>query len=292
MEWEYQAPHPGYTEGRVWLDGEEMIDDLVEVFEERGGGSPRHRARGLVRDDDGRMTCVEARASGKRVRFDGEAVILAAGDYGSSREQRTRYYGPGYGKMKVRGSRYNTGEAIHAAMDVGTKSDVESPDAEGGITRIDGYQYGVILNHEGERFLDEGRDWRSKTYAKYGHELMKQPHQEGFVLADARTDNLVVAGEHGYETRIEAETFDGLVGRLGIGDEETAFETIEAYNAACDEGTKWTRANWTANTRWGSRRRSRTGRSPPGTTLRGLSCQTGDHVRLRRPRTDDERGSA
>ena len=30
MDWEYQAPHPGYTAGRVWLDGEELVDELVD----------------------------------------------------------------------------------------------------------------------------------------------------------------------------------------------------------------------------------------------------------------------
>lgn len=29
------GPHPGYTAGRVWLDGETMVDHFVEVFEEK-----------------------------------------------------------------------------------------------------------------------------------------------------------------------------------------------------------------------------------------------------------------
>jgi uncharacterized protein YggE len=32
--------------------------------------------------------------------------------------------------------------------------DASSPDVEEGITRIDGYQYGLTLNRDGERFVD------------------------------------------------------------------------------------------------------------------------------------------
>jgi tricarballylate dehydrogenase len=37
LDWEYQAPHPRYTAGRVWLDGETTLDDLVKHYESLGG---------------------------------------------------------------------------------------------------------------------------------------------------------------------------------------------------------------------------------------------------------------
>jgi tricarballylate dehydrogenase len=247
LEWEYQAPHPGYTAGRVWLEGEEMVDDLVDRFEEAGGEVHYNtEARGLVRDDEGDVVAVDARMAGRKVRFTGDAVVLAAGDYGSSKERRTRYYGPGYGNMKVRGSRYNTGEAIDAAMDVGAKSegewgdahmaiiDVESPDKEGGITRIDGYQLGLILNHDGERFVDEGEDSRAQTYAKFGRRIFEQPYHEAFIIVDSKTVDDVA--HMGPGRPISADSLDALVRRLDIEDPEQAVETIEEYNAACDPG--------------------------------------------------------
>ena len=247
VSWEYRAPHPGYTAGRVWLDGAEMIDELVEVLEERDSVVDIHyraEAREFVRDDDGSVTAVLAFVEGKRTRFDAEAVVLAGGDYGSSTEKRTRYYGPGYGNMKVRGSRYNTGETIEAAMDVGAKSDGEwgdahmaiidagSPDVEGGITRIDGYQYGLILNHEGERFVDEGEDARAHTYAKFGRRIFEQPYHEAFIVVDSKVVDDVA---HMGPTRpITADTIESLARRLDIENVERAVETVEAYNAACD----------------------------------------------------------
>lgn len=247
LDWEYQAPHPGYTAGRVWLDGETMLDDLVDQFEELGG-EVRYDAeiQSVHRGDDGTATGVEGFVDGRRTRFEADAVVLAAGDYGSSKEKRTRYFGPGYGNMKVRGSRYNTGEIIDSAMDIGAKSDGEwgdahmaiidagSPDVEGGITRIDGYQYGLILNHDGERFVNEGEDARAHTYAKFGREIFEQPYHEAFIIVDSTVVDDVA--HMGPSRAITADSIQALVRRLDIEDPERAVETVEAYNEACHDG--------------------------------------------------------
>lgn len=245
VDWEYQAPHPGYTAGRVWLDGEELVDDLVGRIEDRGGTIYYNaEARDLHRDESGEVNAVDARMDGQKTRFEADAVVLAAGDYGSSKERRTRYYGPGYGNMKVRGSRYNTGEAIDAAMDVGAKSegewgdahmaiiDVESPDKEGGITRIDGYQYGIILNHDGQRFVDEGEDARAHTYAKFGRRIFEQPYHEAFIIVDSKTVDDVA--HMGPGRPITADSIESLARRLDIEDVDQAVKTVENFNEACN----------------------------------------------------------
>lgn len=245
VSWEYQAPHPGYTSGRVWLEGSEMIDEIMPALEDEGVDVHyRAEAQEFVRSDDGRVTGVVAFVDGTRTKYEAEAVILAAGDYGSSKEKRTRYYGPGYGNMKVRGSRYNTGETLEAAMDIGAKSDGEwgdahmaiidvgSPDKEGGITRIDGYQLGLIVNHNGERFVDEGEDARAHTYAKFGRRIFEQPYHEAFIIVDSKTvDDIAHMGP---SRPITADSIEMLARRLDIEDVEQTVETVEAYNAACD----------------------------------------------------------
>lgn len=247
IQWEYQAPHPGYTAGRVWLEGEELVDEMVELIEEQGGEFYYNtEARGFHRDEAGEVNGVNARTEGKRAVFEGDGIILAAGDYGSSKEARTRYYGPGYGEMKVRGSRYNTGEAVEAAIDVGAKTDgewgdahmaiidVESPDQEGGITRIDGYQYGLILNHEGERFVDEGEDSRAQTYAKFGREIFEQPYHEAFIIVDSKTvDDIAHMGPG---RPVTGDSPEELARRLGIENADQVAKTVEEFNAACDPG--------------------------------------------------------
>ena len=39
------------------------------------------------------------------------------------------------------------------------------------------YPLGIMVNNRGERFLDEGSDFRNYTYAKYGAEILAQPQQ-------------------------------------------------------------------------------------------------------------------
>jgi tricarballylate dehydrogenase len=247
VEWETQAPHPGYTAGRVWLDGEEFVAQLVDLVEAEGGDVYYDaEARSLARADSGEVTGVVARIDGVKTRFESEATILAAGDYGSDKEKRVRYYGEGYEDMKVRGSRYNTGEAIDMTLDAGAKSegqwsgahmaivDAGSPDVEGGITRIDGYQYGLILNHDGERFVDEGEDARAHTYAKFGRRIFEQPYHEAFIVVDSKTVDEVA--HMGPSRPITGDSIEELANRLGIEDVEGAVDTVEAYNAACDPG--------------------------------------------------------
>ncbi len=247
LDWETEPPHAGYTSGRVWLDGEQFVSAMVGLVEDAGGEVVYDaEARQLRRDDDGRVAGVEAFVDGERTVFDAGAVVLAAGDYGSSKEKRVQYYGGGYEHMTVRGSRYNTGEAIDAALDAGAKAEGEwsgahmaiidagSPPVEGGITRIDGYQYGLIINHDGERFLDEGEDARANTYAKFGRRIFEQPYHEAFIVVDAQTVDEVA--HMGPSRPVTADSIEALARRLDIENVERAVETVEAYNAACDPG--------------------------------------------------------
>ena len=48
------------------------------------------------------------------------------------------------------------------------------------------YPIGIVVNMEGERFVDEGADFRNHTYAKYGREVMKQPQRAAVQIFDAR----------------------------------------------------------------------------------------------------------
>ena len=59
-----------------------------------------------------------------------------------------------------------------------------------------------MVNADGERFIDEGADFRNYTYAKYGAEVLRQPQGIAAQIFDARTvgdaadDRLRGAGRH------------------------------------------------------------------------------------------------
>ena len=46
-------------------------------------------------------------------------MVLAAGGFQGDAEMRTRYLGPGWELAKVRGTRFNTGDGIKMALEIG-----------------------------------------------------------------------------------------------------------------------------------------------------------------------------
>ena len=50
------------------------------------------------------------------------------------------------------------------------------------------YPFGVLINADGKRFVDEGADFRNYTYAKYGRVVLEQPGQFAWQIFDAKVD--------------------------------------------------------------------------------------------------------
>ena len=48
------------------------------------------------------------------------------------------------------------------------------------------YPFGIMVNARGERFVDEGADFRNYTYAKYGRAILEQPGQFAWQVFDAK----------------------------------------------------------------------------------------------------------
>ena len=241
--WQMEPLAVGYTVARTFFDGEEVVPYLLGQIEEEGGDLAfETTVKNILFDEDNRVDVVEI-VSDTRTTVDCGAVVLAAGGYESSPEKRAKYYGAGYDDMTVRGSRYNTGKAIQNALDAGAQAagqwsgahmaliDAESPPVEGGANRVDGYQYGVMLNVNGEWFVDEGQDARAHTYAKFGRLIFEEPDHRAYIVLDARHQELARAT--GPSDPFVADTLEGLVDQLNL-NREQALETLEAYDAACD----------------------------------------------------------
>ncbi|MFB6069470.1 MAG: FAD-dependent tricarballylate dehydrogenase TcuA [Halanaeroarchaeum sp.] len=246
-----EEPGFGTTVGTVQADGEgegvvEALSDRVEDL----GIDVRYRTemREIRTDDDRAVTGVEAVGDEGKVVFEADSVVICAGSYVANSEKRTRYFGREGEAYVVRGSRYNTGEAIDAAIDAGARpsgewggahqvmNDAAAPRVEGGRARINGYQYGVILNRRGERFVDEGEDFLLKTYAKFGQAVYDQPDQEAYVVFDASIDDYVVSQID--SEPVEASTLERLLDELDV-DTSAALETLEAFNGAADSETEF-----------------------------------------------------
>ncbi len=197
-----------------------------------------------------------ARVEGARVRQDGrnleiraKATVLAAGGFQANAEWRTRYLGPGWDLAKVRGTRYNTGDGIRMALEIGAMSygnwsgchavgwDRNAPEfgdlAVGDNFQKHSYPLGIMVNAKGERFVDEGADFRNYTYAKYGHVILAQPGQFAWQIFDAKVLPML-RDEYRIRqvTKARAETLEELVTKLDGVDPDKCLATIAAYNKA------------------------------------------------------------
>jgi tricarballylate dehydrogenase len=206
------------------------------------------RVVSLIYDGE-RVSGVSAKHKGKVVEFRAPAVILACGGFEANPEWRTRYLGPGWELAKVRGTRFNMGEGLRMAMDIGacpcgnwsgrhtTAWERHAP--EFGDLALDhachrhSYPLSLMINAEGKRFVDEGAEFYSYTYAKYGEQVFKQPEQFAWQVFDAKTHELLRPEYHGkVVTRITANTLEELAAKLEGVNAEGFLKTVREYNAA------------------------------------------------------------
>jgi tricarballylate dehydrogenase len=211
------------------------------------------KASRLVTDDRGRVTAVTVRTPDGTETIAAGAVVLAAGGFEANPEMRTRYLGPNWDLARVRGTPYNTGDAIRMALDIGAQPwghwsgchsvawDYNAP-WHGDRKVGDGFQkhsypVGLIVNLRGERFVDEGADFRNYTYVKYGRTIIEQPRRAAFQIFDQKVMHLLREEYRIREvTKAEDATLEGLARKLEI-DVAGFVDTITRYNAAVQPGT-------------------------------------------------------
>ena len=256
--------------------GPGLIESLIDACK-RQGVEIRYGARAeQLIEEKGTITGVIVRAGGERQTIRCRAVVLASGGFESNSEWRTRYLGPGWELAKVRGTRHNTGDGIRMALEVGAMPwgnwsgchavawDRNAPDF-GDLTVGDGFQkhsypFGIMINARGERFVDEGADFRNYTYAEYGRRVLEQPGQFAWQVFDSKVTHLLRDEYRIREvTKVTAGTLDELADKLEDVNPEGFLKTVHAYNDAvrtdlpfdptikdgrCAEGLPVPRRNW------------------------------------------------
>ncbi|HZA22107.1 MAG TPA: FAD-dependent tricarballylate dehydrogenase TcuA, partial [Dehalococcoidia bacterium] len=229
----------------------------------------------LLQDDRGRVCGLRVLGPEGFEDISARAVVLAAGGFEANAEMRCRYLGPGWEMVKVRGIPYNTGDGIRMALEVGAQShghwsschavawDMNAPPfGDRTITELfqkHSYPFGLIVNLNGERFLDEGFDFRNYTYVTYGRALLTQPQGLAFQIFDEKVKHLL-RDEYWIPqtTMAQANSMEELARRLDI-DPQGLAATVKEYNAAvrtdipynptikdgrCTEGLAVNKTNW------------------------------------------------
>jgi tricarballylate dehydrogenase len=232
--------------------GPGLVDGLTKAATERGVDI-WYGARGTgLLTDDGRVTGVRVRRGNQTVEVPAGAVVLGSGGFQANPEWRARYLGADWDLAKVRGTRFNTGDGIRMALDIDAAPfghwsgchavgwELNAPPF--GDLRIgDSYQkhsypWGIMVNAEGRRFLDEGADFRNYTYAMYGRRILAQPGQFAWQIFDAKVNHLLRDEYRIREvTKATGSSIEELAKQLDGVDPDQLLRTIEQYNAAVDQ---------------------------------------------------------
>jgi tricarballylate dehydrogenase len=231
---------PGLVEALVKACAREGVEIVYEA-----------RAVSLLLDD-ATVAGVRVRTRDGFVNMRSRSVVLASGGFEANAEWRTRYLGAGWDLAKVRGSRFNVGDGLRMALDVGASPagnwsgchavawDRNAPEF-GDLAVGDGFQkhsypWGVVVNARGERFIDEGADFRNFTYAKYGREILNQPGQVAWQVFDQKVAHLL---RDEYRLRgttvVKADSLADLARRMDGIDVERFLKQVAEYNASVDQ---------------------------------------------------------
>jgi len=206
----------------------------------------------LIQDKQRRIAGIEINGPDGYETIEARAVVLACGGFESNPEMRARYLGPGWDLARVRGTRHNMGDGIRMAIDIGARPygnwsgchsvgwDISAPEY-GDYEVLDNFQkhsypWGIMVNTEGKRFVDEGEDLRNHTYVKFGKAIMGQPNRTAIQIFDQKTIPLL-RDEYRIRqvTKVSADSIEGLAVELDI-DPAALKATIDEFNGACRPG--------------------------------------------------------
>ncbi len=228
--------------------GRGLIDTLHATAAARGI-EIRYGARAAMLATDGeRVTGLDFIRDGKRETLRAPSIVLASGGFHANAEWRARYLGQNWDLAKVRGSRFNTGDGIRMAIDSGAMPyghwsgchsvafDRNAPE----FGRLDllgqqknSFPFGIVVNAKGERFFDEGADFRNYTYSNLGRAILGQPGGIAWQVFDQRVVHLL-SDEYRIKqvTRVSADTLEALAAKLDDVDPRGFLRYVERYNAA------------------------------------------------------------
>jgi tricarballylate dehydrogenase len=256
VQWDLNPSHKAkvgnrllWSAGQVALialgSGEGLVEMLYGIVEKRSIGVLYETVGwSLVMDASGKVCGVIARGLDGFIQIDAKSVILACGGFQANPAWRRRYLGENWDLVKLRGTRYDTGDGIEMALHVGAQlvghwggchASIVSEDspmieaASGGSERYS-YPFCIMVNRDGERFVDEGEDLQVFTYAKFGKEILKQPGAVGFQIFDAKVIPLLRIAYQDAEM-VESNSLEELAEELDINVDRFLL-TVKTYNGA------------------------------------------------------------
>jgi len=230
--------------------GQGLVEMLFGTAESRGVEvTYEAKATGFVTDVKGKICGVRIQTREGIRDLKSRTVVLASGGFEANTEMRARYLGAGWDLVKVRGSRYNTGETMTMALGFGAQPTgqwsgchaivlgAESPDTEAASEHLgrSSSPCGIMVDMNGRRFVDEGEDFFSYTYAKFGREILRLPWRTAFQIFDSKVRPLL-RPEYNRGTCISADSIEALARKLPDLHGENFVRTVKEFNEAVRDG--------------------------------------------------------
>ena len=241
---DFEGGHYGYLMG----GGKGVLDSFLSHISTDADVFFEHETVELVRDEDtgGVGGVVVCGPDGTRRTLAAGAVVLASGGFAGDPDRLESSLGDGAADVPTlaRGLRFNRGTGLQMAVDVGaaTVGRFDAVHAQLVDTRSDqdqalifGQNYGIVVNADADRFVDEGGDYVFAVTEAVADLTWRHQQGRSWFVTDATVmdrfaDSWVYATTDLAPER--ADTVAGLAEALGL-DPRRLEATVEEFNAGC-----------------------------------------------------------
>jgi len=237
---------------KIYGGGLAIVETLTPKIEELGGSILFETTAKDLIEEDGRV--IGVRCSGKNnetVEVYG-SVVLASGGFEGNQQMLVQYGGKAnrYLRPVAKGTHYNKGEGLRMALDMnaataGDWSDCHRQvvDPRSGMPEamVNIWPFGIMVNQDGNRFMDEAPT-NPMLWQEYpGEQITKQSGGTAYVIYDDQlASDTESKWKYGIRTEIppiKANTLDELAMQLVIPPEQLK-QTVEQFNSGCVNAAK------------------------------------------------------
>jgi tricarballylate dehydrogenase len=202
-------------------------------------------AQHLIVAPNGRVSGLVVASGDNTETMPADAVILATGGFQANRDMMSRHFGPGGQSVRLLapGAHHNTGDGIRMGLEHGARisgdwngmhAEPVDPRAENAAPVVLVYPYGIVVDHNGERFFDEGGGLVHETWEWFARKIhFETPGGRAYAIVDNRLFD-IASFERAIRSEVpphRADTLDELARLIGV-DASRLAETVGNYNAA------------------------------------------------------------
>lgn len=227
--------------------GAAIVESLARFVVQRGGRIEYSQTATDLLVENGVVVGVRCDAPAGPTEWRATTVVLASGGFEGSADMLDEHLGDRGHELSpiAPGGRANQGEGIQMALAAGAERDGQferfhgepvDPRTRSAEALVMVYPYGILVDHEARRFVDEASDTPDNTFEAIAYKIWRDADQFAYVIADQKLARQPITRAVLTDRESEsADTLAGLAKRLGL-DADKLTATVDAYNAATKPG--------------------------------------------------------